>query len=133
MKPKTIGRVLGVGTRLAGRAAGSALAGVGQTRTPAEKSARNVAAGRAAGQASRGVARGVGGFLRPFGRVGGILWLEVMGVFFLLPVVVFTPTLWRVRASWLHGQDHRTFVVTAAVIVIFLYLSMTSFARAWRK
>lgn len=133
MKPQTIGRVLGVGTRLAGRAAGAALAGAGQTRTPAEKSARNVTAGRAAGQASRGVVRGVGGFLRPFGRVGGILWLEVMGVFFLLPVVVFTPTLWRVRASWLQGPDHRTFVVTAAVIVIFFYLSVTSFVRAGRK
>ena len=75
----------------------------------------------------------MGGFLRPFSRVGGILWLEVTGVFFLLPVVAFGPTLWRMRASWLHGPDHRTFLVTAGVVVVFLYLSVSSFWRARRK
>jgi hypothetical protein len=91
------------------------------------------AAGRAAGLTSRGVVRGVGGFLRPFQRVGGILWLEVTGVFFFLPVVVFAPTLWRVRASWGHGPDHRLFLVTAGVIAVFFYLSVSSFWRARRK
>jgi hypothetical protein len=86
-----------------------------------------------AGQATRGIARGVGGFLRPFRRVGGILWLEVTGVFFFLPVIVFAPTLWRIRASWLQGPDHKTFLLTAAVMAIFLYLSVTSFWRARRK
>ena len=95
--------------------------------------AQNRAAGQAAGKATRSVARGVGGFLRPFSRVGGILWLEVMGVFFFLPVVVFAPTLWRARASYLSGPDHRTFLVTAAVMAVFLYLSVSSFWRARRK
>lgn len=91
------------------------------------------AAGRVAGQASRGVARGVGGFLRPFGRVGGIIWLEVTGVFFLLPVIVFTPNLWRMRASVIQGPDHRTFLITAGVVVVFLYLGVTSFWRAHKR
>jgi type VI protein secretion system component VasK len=92
-----------------------------------------------AGQAVRratvqgGIARGVGGFLRPFRRVGGILWLEVTGVFFLLPVIAFTPNLWRMRGSWAQGPDHRMFVITSLVVVVFLYLGVSSFWRARRK
>jgi type VI protein secretion system component VasK len=75
----------------------------------------------------------MGGFFRPFQRVGSIIWLEVTGVFFLLPVVVFTPNLWRMRASWAAGPDHRMFLITAGVVVVFLYLGVTSFWRARRK
>lgn len=86
-----------------------------------------------AGRATGGLARGVSGFLRPFRRVGGILWLEITGVFFLLPVVAFAPRLWDVRANWAQGPDHRRFLVTAAVITVFLYLSVTSFWRARKR
>ena len=89
--------------------------------------------GQVAGKATRGVARGVGGFLRPFRRVGGILWLEVTGVFFALPVVVFAPAMWRSRLSWAHGPDHRTFLVSVGIVLLFSYLSVTSFLRARRK
>jgi len=142
MKPEKIGRIAGIGVRLAGRMAGEKLAGQAQTGSPNQARSAQAQqpspphtkdAGRAAGQVTRGVARGVGGFLRPFGRVGGIIWLEVTGVFFFLPVVVFAPTLWRIRASWLQGPDHKTFLLTAAVMAIFLYLSVTSFWRARRK
>lgn len=130
---------MGIGLRLAGQMAGKRMAASAQSpsSTPAldlsaaAKTSR--AAGQTAGRASSGLVRGVRGFLRPFTRVGGILWLEVSGVFFFLPVVVFAPTLWRVRASWLRGAEHNTFLVTAAVMVIFLYLSVTSFWRASRK
>jgi hypothetical protein len=91
------------------------------------------ARGKMAGRTAAGVARGVGGFLRPFRRVGGILWLEVTGSLFLLPVVAFAPALWRVRASWAHGPDHRTFLVTAGVMAVFLYLGVSSFWRARRR
>ena len=143
MKPHSIGRTLGIGLRVAGRiagqraAAGASTAGVsavaGPVRPVADTAAQGRAAGQAAAQATKGVARGVSGFLRPFGRVGGILWLEVTGVFFFLPVVVFGPTLWRARASYLHGPDHRTFLVTAGVVAVFLYLSVSSFWRARRR
>jgi hypothetical protein len=137
MKPHSIGRTLGIGLRVAGRIAGQRAAA--QARAAAspqaavDTAAQSRAAGQAAGQVTRGVARGVGGFLRPFGRVGGILWLEVTGVFFALPVVVFAPTVWHTRASWAAGPDHRTFLVSAGVVVVFLYLSVTSFWRARRK
>jgi hypothetical protein len=91
------------------------------------------ATGRMTGQASRGVAKGLGGFLRPFGRVGGILWLEVTGVFFLLPVIVFTPMIWRTRMSWANGPDHRAFVASTILVVVFLYLGVSSFWRARRR
>jgi hypothetical protein len=104
--------------------------------TSAQGQARTVnvgARGRTAGETTRGVAKGVGGFLRPFQRVGGKIWLEVTGVFFLLPVLVFSPVLWRTRFSFAHGPDHRTFVASAIVVVIFLYLGVSSFWRARRK
>jgi len=86
-----------------------------------------------AGQARHAVSQGVSGFLRPFRRVGGILWLEVMGVFFLLPVIVFAPALWHAAVIYTHTSDHRTFWVTAGVVAVFLYLSISSFWRAHRR
>ena len=142
MKPQTIGRALGIGLRVAGRMAGERVAGQntagsGQSQ-PSQQPAISRpeqlrATGQVAGKATRGVARGVGGFLRPFQRVGGILWLEVTGVFFALPVVVFAPAVWRSRLSWAHGPDHRTFLVSLGIVLLFSYLSATSFLRARRK
>jgi hypothetical protein len=149
MKPQTIGRALGIGLRVAGRMAGERMGGqnsaanapgmpsqLGQPPAPggAEQAREQVrATGQVAGKAARNVARGVGGFLRPFQRVGGILWLEVSGVFFALPVVVFAPAVWRSRLSWASGPDHRTFLISLGIVLLFFYLSVTSFLRARRK
>jgi hypothetical protein len=144
MRPQTIGRVLGTGLRVAGKMAGQRLEAAMQPTPAPQAQPQPVAnpaarvqvpaqAARKVVQASGGVARGVGGFLRPFQRVGSILWLEVTGVFFLLPVVVFSPNLWRMRASWAQGPDHRMFLITAGVVLVFLYLGVTSFWRARRK
>ena len=144
MKPHSIGRVLGIGLRVAGRVAGQHVAGGAQAaasapaanvpgRQPVDTVAQSLTTGRTAGQAARGVARGVGGFLQPFRRVGGIVWLEVTGVFFFLPVLVFAPTLWRVKGSYLRGPDHGTFLLTAGIMALFLYLGVSSFWRAWRR
>jgi len=132
MRSQNIGRVLGIGLRVAGRVAGQRMAAggrAGEARTVGGASVH----GRAAGKTAKGVARGVGGFLRPFCRVGGIVGLQVMGVLFLLPVAVFGPTLWRARASWSQGPDHHLFLVTAVVIGVFLYLSASSFWRAGKR
>ena len=142
VRPQTIGRVLGVGVRVAGRLAGQAIMGEtahGARATPTGEPGSPTVEGRvagqarAAGQATRGVARGLGGFFKPFRSVGGKIWLEVTGVFFLLPVLVFTPVLWRTRASWQQGADHRTFLAAAVIIVVFLYLGISSFWRAGRR
>jgi len=146
MKPHSIGRTLGIGIRVAGRVVGqrvaagaeaSALANSGTVATVESPAASGAAQGQAAGKAvartTGSLGRGMAGLLRPFRRVGGILWLEVTGVFFLLFVVVFAPTLWRTRASYAHGPDHRTFLGAAAIMVVFLYLSISSFWRARKK
>jgi len=145
VKPQSIGRTLGIGLRVAGRIAGQRVAAGakasgtqgsgGQAGQPASQFQPELAraTGKTAGKVTRRAARGVGGFLKPFSRVGGILWLEVTGVFFFLPVAVFGPVLWKTRLSWLHGPDHRTFLITAGIVALFLYLSLSSFWRARRR
>jgi len=142
MRPHFIGRTLGIGLRVAGRvvgqrvAAGAQPGSTGATKAAAARAdtaARARVAGQKAARTTRGVGRGIAGFLRPFRRVGGILWLEVSGVFFLLFVVAFAPTLWHTRMSYARGPDHRTFLSAAIIMVVFLYLSVSSFWRARRK
>src|SRR6516162_5716568 len=115
MKPQTIGRALGIGVRVAGRMAGQRLAGSPQQAAAARPVTiegvsappRVRASGNTAARATGSLARGVGGFFRPFGRLGSILFLEVVGLFFFIFVLVFAQTLWRARASYLHGPDHQ--------------------------
>ncbi|HLI03601.1 MAG TPA: hypothetical protein VKU93_04945 [Terracidiphilus sp.] len=126
MKAKTIGRVVGTGVRVAGRIAGERIARAG----PRPGGTANL---RAASEARRRVVQGLAGFLRPFRRAGGIVWLEVTGVFFLLPVIVFSPMIWATRASWEHGPDHRRFLASVILVAVFLYLSITSFWRARKR
>ncbi len=140
MKPQTIGRVLGVGLRVAGRMAGQRIAGsapAAATRAVTVDGLRGTSSGRAtgrtAGRATGSLTRGIGGFLRPFRRIGNILFLEVVGVFFLIFVLVFGQMAWRTRASCMHGADHLRFVVATAVMLLFLYLTVSSFWRARRK
>ncbi len=135
MRPESIGRVFGIGIRVAGRVAAQRMAAPGSAQTP---QSGTFAAGpspqtRDGGSLTQGVKRGVGGFFKPFRRAGGIIWLEVTGVFFLLPVLVFAPTVWRTRMSYAHGPDHRTFVASAIVVVVFFYLGVSSFWRARKR
>ena len=143
MKPQTIGRALGIGLRVAGRMAGQRIAGSAPATASTASQPTSAAAtasaaqprntGQVAGKTTRGVAHGVGGFLRPFRRVGGILWLEVTGVFFLLFALVFATALFRTRPLHLHGPYDKTFVVSAVMMLVFLYLGVTSFLSARRK
>jgi len=140
MKPQTVGRVLGVGLRVAGRIAGQRLAGPAGNSSARPVTVAGVGgpgtqrnAVRQAGKATAGVARGLGGFLRPFRRVGGILVLEVTGVFFFLFVLVFGQMVWRMRTNYAQGPDHQKFLVAAGLMLLFLYLSVSSFWRARRK
>ena len=85
--------------------------------------------GRTAAQTTRGISAGISGFLRPFRRVGGIVWLEVTGSFFLLFAAIFALRLWQ---NWSGtGAISRDFAIGAAVV--FLYLGATSFWRARRR
>ncbi len=139
MKPYKIGRVVGMGLRVAGKIAGEQMAGRAQAPTasvPLQVSGQAVlerAAGQVAGQATRNLARGVGGFLRPFGRVGRNIMLEVVGAFFLLFAVASSLYLWRFKPGHLQGPYDKNFLAAAGIAVVFLYLSLSSFWRARKK
>jgi H+/Cl- antiporter ClcA len=75
----------------------------------------------------------MGGFLRPFGRVGGMVLLEVTGGFFFLFVILFANWTWKLRTQYAQGPDHSKFLVYAILTIAFLYLSVSSFWRARRK
>jgi hypothetical protein len=150
MYPRNIGRALGISVRVAGRIAGQRIAVAAQPvpsaprvdinsarahsavaasspTTRAQPQARTTS--RTAAQTSRGLSAGISGFLRPFSRIGGIVWLEVTGSFFLLFAAVFALRLWQ---NWSGiGAISRDFAIGAAVV--FLYLGVTSFWRARRK
>jgi hypothetical protein len=136
------------GTAAGGGAAGdgaASAAGQNQQKEQAGQAGQVVAGGQAAvgvdarakgqtaGRTAKGVARGVGGFLRPFQRVGGILWLEMTGAFFLLFALLFGRAMWRVRASYAYGPEHIQFLGYAAMTAVFLYLGVSSFWRARRR
>src|ERR1035437_2212471 len=160
MRAEKIGRALGVGLRVAGRMAGEKLMGKAQTagapaagnapagqniqagqvgqaqqNTQAAADARVTGhtAGRTAGRTAKGLARGVGGFLKPFRRVGGTLWLEMTGAFFFLFVVAAAKPLWQYRPSHLNGPYDKSFLAAAGIMVVFFYLGASSFWRARRR
>jgi hypothetical protein len=156
MYPRNIGRALGIGVRVAGRIAGQRIAASAQSAASAPNSANrsvthvdiNSARAQSAVAASTMVAQsqaqtavrtaahnngslrsGISGFLRPFRRVGGIVWLEVTGSFFLLFAAVFALRLWQ---NWSGiGATSRDFAIGAAIV--FLYLGISSFWRARRR
>jgi hypothetical protein len=140
MKPQTVGRVLGVGLRVAGRLAGQRLAGSAGSTPSRPVTVPGVGGagisrdtGRKAAKAAANVGRGLGGFVRPFSRVGGKIVLEVTGVFFLLFVLVFGQMVWRTRSNYAQGAEHQKFLIAAGLMLVFLYLSVSSFWRARRK
>jgi len=143
MRPRNLGRAVGIGVRVAGRIAGQRLAAQAQSGAAAAQTQAvqqgtssavpNRAAGQAAGQfttqAGRGVSRGIGGFLRPFRRVGGILWLEVTGAIFLLFAAVFALRLWQ---DWA-GLRWNWRALEIGTAVVFLYLGVSAFWRSRRR
>ena len=162
MNPNEFGKKLGIGVRVAGRIAKqraeeSARAksqtasqtgySSGTSGTVGNSDSQQVQASgytvnytekvREASKAShkftRAAGRGVGGFLRPFGRVGGILWLEVTGFFFGLFALFFALDVWRTRLSYATGPQHSRFLIAAGLTAVFAYLSVSAFWRAGRK
>jgi len=142
MEPRNIGRALGIGVRVAGRIAGQRV--VAPSSSAANPPAANVqsqaavpgfvararpqaqAAGRIAAQTGPNISKGIGGLLRPFRRVSGIVWLEATGTFFLLFAALFALRLWQ---NWSGiGAISRDFSIGAGVV--FLYLGVSSFWRA---
>lgn len=129
-----------MGLRVAGRIASQQMASHAQTarmgtapQRVSGPSGQSRAAGQVAGQTTKNLARGVGGFLRPFGKVGRNIMLEVTGAFFLLFVLAAGLALWRFKPSHFQGPYDKNFFAAAAIVTVFLYLSVSSFWRARKK
>jgi hypothetical protein len=61
--------------------------------------------------------------------VGGILWLEVTGAFFLLFAAVFALRLWQ---NWA-GLEWIWRALEIGTALVFVYLGVSSFWRARRR
>ena len=161
MNPEKIGKTLGIGLRVAGRIAQQraeqasppapqpvapstssntaaqlppqTLATANQPPSPAPRTLNAANSAAKAHKYTRAAGRGLGGFLRPFGRVGGILWLEITGFFFGLFALYFAQDIWRTRLSYATGPQHQRFLIAVALTVVFGYLSASAFWRARRK
>lgn len=123
---------MGIGLRVAGRVAGQRLNA--EPRQAQSQQAQGQAQQRNYPPLSTGsVRKGIGGFFKPFRRVGGIVFLEVMGLLFLFFVLIFAQSAWRYHADYAAGDNHNRFLASAVLGVVFLYLSLSSFWRARRR
>ena len=128
-----MGRKLGIGVRVASgilRDRASQAAHSMQQEAPTY-AARSSQTGRAVASGARSFGKSVWG---PFAHAGGVLWLEITGLFFFLFGLFFAQGAYRLRHAWHStGPAHTRFVLYALVAVVFLYFTFTSFYRARRK
>jgi hypothetical protein len=115
-------------------AAKPASAEAGNSRFP---SAQPTPIGRKIGHQAANAKRGVRAFgeaiLAPFTHAGGILWLEITGLFFALFAVFFGQSAYRLRSAWSQGSEHGHLLLYAVLTAGFAWFSVSSFLRARRK
>jgi len=144
MEPKKVGRTLGIGVRVASnmlrerveRAAASSPAtstAGNHPPVPASPSVRSVPMSRRVTTAKRGAKAFGQALLGPFTHAGGVLWLEITGLFFALFALFFVQSIYRVRAAWRQGPEHSHLLLYCAMALAFGWFSVSSFARAYRK
>jgi hypothetical protein len=71
--------------------------------------------------------------LGPFTHAGGVLWLEITGLFFALFAVFFVQSVYRVHTAWRQGPEHTHLLLYAGLAFVFGWFSVSSFTRAYRK
>src|ERR1700678_4176510 len=144
MEPKKVGRTLGIGVRVASnmlrerveRAAASSPAASTTGNCPpmpASTSVRSVPMSRRVATAKRGAKAFGQALLGPFTHAGGVLWLEITGLFFALFALFFVQSVYRVHTAWRHGPEHSHLLLYCAMAFIFAWFSVSSFAKAYRK
>ena len=128
-----MGRKLGIGVRVASgllRDRASQAAHSVQQEAPAY-AARSAQASRAVAAGAKGFGKSVWG---PFAHAGGVLWLEITGLFFFLFGLFFAQGAYRMRHAWYaSGPSHTRLILYAIVALLFFYFTFSSFYRARRK
>lgn len=141
MEPKKVGRVLGIGVRVASRMVRERVAEASAAPPAAANvPARPAAAARPAtppidrlAAARRGSKAFGQALLGPFTHAGGVLWLEITGMFFALFALFFVQSIYRVHTAWRHGPEHAHLLLYTLLAAGFGWFSFSSFARAYRK
>ena len=143
MEPDRVGRKLGVGVRVASGMLRDRANQTAETvrRTVHEDAPVYAQQGQTAvtgvktviASAKTGTKRFGEAVWGPFVHAGGVLWLEITGLFFALFGVFFAQGVYRLRADWRSGPNHERLLAYAAVALVFLYFSATSFYRARGK
>jgi hypothetical protein len=142
MEPKKVGRVLGIGVRVASKmvrervaeasAAGPPPAAAVPRPAPAPRVSAPNPVNRTA-MAKKGAKAFGSALLGPFTHAGGVLWLEITGLFFALFALFFVQSIYRVHASWKQGPEHLHLLLYVLLAAGFGWFSFSSFARAHRK
>jgi len=139
MEPNRLGRKLGVGVRVASgmvrdRAAQAAHSmqqeGPTMQQQVSAYAERGTERGRAVATGAKNFGRSVWG---PFAHAGGVLWLEITGLFFALFGLFFAQNAYKLRHAWYSGADHSRFLIYVVVTLVFFYFTFSSFYRARRK
>ena len=139
MEPKKVGRVLGVGVRVASNMARQRMAQAAAPGPQVPVAARKTRGetggntGVRAQAAKRGIKAFGQGILGPFRHAGGVLWLEMTGLFFALFALFFVENVYRARGSWRQGPDHVHWMLYVLLAAAFAWFSFSSFQRAYRK
>lgn len=109
-----------------------------QSARVTQQAARSVTQARQTGQ---GLVRGTKRFgeaaWKPFVKLSGVLWLELVGVFFGLFAFFGAGWAWKLRGD-LHEtatnhEAHDHFLICVALAVVFGYFLVSSFVKAGRR
>jgi|SRR5271170_6454210 len=151
MGAEAAGRKLGIGLRLAARAVQQRAAEA--STAPAPSNSANpqasykaapantaAAASHAAAQVkvtAKGVAQGTKRFGEalwgPMAHTGGVLWLEITGLFFALFAMYFGQSAYRMRHDYAAGPEHTHFLIYSTLTVVFAWFTFGSFYKARQK
>jgi hypothetical protein len=136
MEPRRVGRTLGIGVRVASNMIRDRVERAAAHPRPVTSSIP-VPPDRHVGNQVASVKRGVKAFGQalwtPFGHAGGVLWLEITGLFFALFTLFFVQSAYRVRGAWRAGPEHAHLMLYVIVAMGFAWFSVSSFLRAYRK
>jgi hypothetical protein len=139
MGAETAGRKLGIGLRLAARAARHRATRDGVSpRLPAPPAGKSIpVAATPARLKAMAVAEGTRRFGEaiwgPMAHTGSVLWLEITGLFFALFTAYFGQSVYKLRSDWKGGPEHFHFVIYSALTVLFSIFTGSQFYRARQK
>src|SRR5271170_3660825 len=150
MGAETAGRKLGIGLRLAARAvqqrAVEAAASTAPPKPTSPQASYGVPPATAAATAAqssqakftvKAVAQGTKRFGEalwgPMAHTGGVLWLEITGLFFGMFAAYFGQSAYRMRHDYAAGPEHMHFLIYSALTVVFAWFTFSSFYKARQK